>query len=160
MDKFKDLLAVQLKDIYCLEKESLHLLPELKSAADNNNLKEIIEAQIVTSSSNLNKVIKASKLINVDVQNQECDFLKTVVNKAADYVNNGPLNDAGILAQIERINNYKVAIYKTAVRFSKELDYNKLSLELQNFTNFTYNIIDRFDRFNDVQSDQRAIYKL
>ncbi len=157
MNEFKPLLVEQLLDAYCIEKESKRILPKLKEASNNQKLQETLEAQLVTTTSNLEHIETASKRIEIDVTKRECDSLKAIVNKAESYIENGPVNDAGILGQMERINSYKTAIYNSAVRYAKELDYTTLSSELQNLTNHTYNMMDRLGRLNDDQADERAI---
>lgn len=156
-DEFKSLLVDQLVDVYCIEKASQRILPKLKKASQDQILQDTLEAQLITTSSNLEHIETASKSLEVDVTEYNCSDLKIIVDKAENYINDGPVNDAGILSQMERINNYKTAIYNSAVRFASALNYTSLSKELQYLNNVTYNMIDRLARINDNQADERAI---
>ncbi len=159
-NEFKPLLEAQLSDAYCMECESKKILPKLQEAATDANLERTLEAQLITSNSNIEQLEKVCLLAEMDVTIDDCDDLKVVVGKAKQYLDKGPVNDAGILSHIERINNYKSAIYNSAVRFAKEVNHPSIHSELQILANHTYNIIDRLGRLNNDQSDERAIRNL
>lgn len=159
-NEFKPLLEEQLSDAYCIESESKKIIPKLQEAATDKILEQTLDAQFITSKSNIEQLKKVGQLAEIDVATANCEAIKVVVNKAQQYLDKGPVNDAGILSHIERINNYKSAIYNSAIRFAKEVNYPSIQSELQVLANHTYNIIDRLGRLNNDQSDERAIRNL
>ena len=157
---FKPLLVEQLSDALCIEKESELLLPKLQSVTSKESLKDTLQAQLVTVQSSIEKLEAIVKIAEVDVSNANCKAVKSIFEKAHDYLEAGTVSDAGILSHLERINLYKSAVYKSAIRFARELNNIKLQQELQNLSNHAYNMIDRLGRIDSDQSDERAINSL
>lgn len=160
MNDFKSLLVDQLNDAFCIEKASQSLLPKLQKAAQSNALQDELHAQLITVESNLKKVDSIRASVDVDVSSIDCESVNIIVNKAHLYVDEGLVNDIGILSQLERINQYKSAIYNSAIRFTRELDFIDAQKELQTLANHVYNMMDRLGRLDNDQSDHRAIKNL
>ncbi|WP_084205905.1 DUF892 family protein [Psychroserpens mesophilus] len=157
---FKPLLIEQLSDALCIEKESELLLPKLQSVTTKESLKDTLQAQLVTVQSSIEKLEALAEIVEVDVLNANCKAVKIIVEKAHDYLEADTVSDAGILSHLERINQYKSAVYNSAIRFARELNNIKLQQELQNLSNHAYNMIDRLGRIDSDQSDERAINSL
>lgn len=159
-NEFKTLLTAQLNDIIYFESTCGAMEKQLKAAAQKEALKKTIDAQIVNSEANLKTLKGACRKSNLDVIGSSCNCINALMEKVGVYLKDGPVNDMGVLCCLDRMNHYKIAIYKSAVRFCRELGYNQLFIALQNLTNQTYNISDRLMRLDDEQSDENAINKL
>jgi len=161
--KLKDieiLLNQQLQDLYCLEMVSKDVLPKLKNASSDEALKTTIDAQYITLNANLKHILELAEEANIQLSYNSCSTLESIVLRSEAYLNQGPVNDFGILSHIDRINQYKTAVYNSAVRFAKTLNYKKLHKELENIKNYTYNMNDRLARLVDNKSDERLIENL
>lgn len=154
------LLNQQIQDLYFLELESKNVLPKFKKASKDHVLKAALEDQYITLNSNLHDLEQLAKKENIDLLQNECQGLKGIISKSELYLEEGPVSDSGILSHIDRINQYKTAVYNAAVRFAKELNYKALYKDLENITNFTYNINDRLARIADNQSDGHILENL
>lgn len=157
---YKPLLVEQLSDALCIEKESELLLPKLQSVSTKESLKDTLQAQLVTVQSSIEKLEAIAEIAEVNVSNANCKVVKIIVERAHDYIEADTISDAGILSHLERINQYKSAVYNSAIRFARELNNLKLQRELQNLSNHAYNMIDRLGRIDSDQSDERAINSL
>tara|TARA_R110002049_G_scaffold242357_1_gene416197 strand:- start:36721 stop:37224 length:504 start_codon:yes stop_codon:yes gene_type:complete len=154
------LLNQQLQDLYCLELECKDVLPKFKEVSKDENLKATLEAQYITLNSNLDNLEQLAAEEDIELLDEECLSLKGIIHKSEIYLEEGPVNDSGILSHVDRINQYKTAVYNSAVRFAKELNYKKLYKDLENIKNYTYNINDRLARLVDNHSDDRIIENL
>tara|TARA_R110002049_G_scaffold302713_2_gene496066 strand:+ start:7581 stop:8084 length:504 start_codon:yes stop_codon:yes gene_type:complete len=160
LEDIEILLNQQLQDLYCLEMVSKDVLPKFKNASSDEALKTTIDAQCITLNANLKHILKLAEEANIKLSNDTCSTLENIVLKSESYLDKGPVNDFGILSHIDRINQYKTAVYNSAVRFAKALNYKKFYKELENIKNYTYNMNDRLARLVDNKSDERLIENL
>ena len=155
--EFKALLLEQLNDIICIESESEPVIKHLKKVSEDETLKELIDSQNKTSKHNLERLEKELSKLGIAMANTNCNSLKAVIESTHNYLNGNTINDFGILSHLDRINSYKIAVYKSAVKFSKLLGYHSLNITLQKITNTSYDLFDKLRQLDDQKSDEIAI---
>src|SRR5258706_15225715 len=104
---FKDLFIEQLKDLYSAEKQLTEALPKVVAAATSAELKGTIEAHLLETEGQLERVKSILEELGESGEGNKCEAMKGLIEEGKEIikakVENPAIKDAGIIAAAQRI---------------------------------------------------------
>jgi ferritin-like metal-binding protein YciE len=135
---FENLLVEQLNDLYGAETQIIQALPEWISVTSDAELRETFAAYLLEVRhhvENIEKMFTELSLSPTLVKNVAIEGILNQGMQNAHHGGNSPVKDAALIALIQRLMHYKMAIYGSARTFARHLDYNKTMDSLQRALN-------------------------
>ena len=135
-EKLKDLYTDELKDLWSANDQMKRLLKKVAGKAKDADLKEMLQTSqdgIEQHTTVLKELIEAQ---DEKVSKEHCKGMEGLVSEATKHIveegpEKGPLLDAVIIAQYQRMSHYGLAGFGTAAAYAKALglkdDAKKLS---------------------------------
>ena len=135
-EELKDLYTDELKDLWSANDQMKRLLKKVASKAKDADLKEMLQTSqdgIEQHTAVLKELIEAQ---DEKVSKEHCKGMEGLVSEATKHIveegpEKGPLLDAVIIAQYQRMSHYGLAGFGTAAAYAKALglkdDAKKLS---------------------------------
>lgn len=135
-EDLKDLYTDELKDLWSANDQMKRLLKKIAGKVDDADLKEMIQSSqdgIEQHTALLKALIEGQ---DEKVSKEHCKGMEGLVTEATKHVveegpEKGPLLDAVIIAQYQRMSHYGIAGFGTAAAYAKALglkdDARKLS---------------------------------
>ncbi len=135
-EDLKDLYTDELKDLWSANDQMKRLLKKIAGKVDDADLKEMIQSSqdgIEQHTALLKALIEGQ---DEKVSKEHCKGMEGLVTEATKHVveegpERGPLLDAVIIAQYQRMSHYGIAGFGTAAAYAKALglkdDASKLS---------------------------------
>lgn len=129
MRTMDDLYAHLLRDIYYAENQLIKALPKLAKAATHAGLKTALQAHLLETKVQAERLEQIFKLSNLPVRGEKCDGMdglideaKTMMGRVAIDIHTGPaIMDATIIAACRKIEHYEAGSYRTLVEIAKML---------------------------------------
>lgn len=134
MKNLKDLFEHELKDLYSAENQILRALPKLKDKASDDKLKKAIEIHMKETEGHVKRLEEICDELGIKPTGETCKAMQGLVKEAESFLKEDPekeVKDAGIIAEAQRVEHYEISGYGTAVRFAKELGFDKIADKLQ-----------------------------
>lgn len=136
MSKLKtleDLFEHQLKDLHSAESQQMPLYPKLIEATNNKKLKKAIKDQHEQTQSQLKRLEKIGDKIGKKLTGHKCKAMEGLVKEASGFLEektSPEVLDAGIIAELQRIEHYEISGYGTARRYAQQLDQHDIAEQL------------------------------
>jgi len=126
LTSFKDLFAILMNDVHCIEECSLKVLPVLAQKAHSKELKKALENHLQETKDQIKRTEKACTKCQVSTASVEWENpIKAIFDNAERFINeNTPsaLLDAAIIAIVQKIEHLQIAAYGTLAEYSKVID--------------------------------------
>ena len=126
ISNLSDLYIGELKDLWSANDQMVRALKKMTPKATNPKLKQMLEASQkgIADHTNLLKALIANQ--DETVSKDHCKGMEGLVNEALkhtieDAPDKGPLLDASIIAQYQRMTHYGITGFGTVAAFSKAL---------------------------------------
>ena len=121
-----DLYIDELKDLWSANDQMARVLKKIAPQATNPNLKQMLQDSLkgIEGHTNLLKTLIANQ--DEEVSKEHCKGMEGLVNEAVkhtldDAPAKGPVLDAAIIAQYQRMTHYGITGFGTVAAFSKSL---------------------------------------
>lgn len=134
MKNLKDLFEHELKDLYSAENQILRAMPQLKDSASDDKLKKAIEKHLKETEKHVQRIEEICEEIGIKPTGETCKAMQGLVKEAKSFLEKDAekeVRDAGIIAEVQRVEHYEIAGYGTVVRLAKELGFDKIADKLQ-----------------------------
>ncbi len=130
MDNLKELYIDQMQDTYSANKQANEVFSELKDAACNNSLKDILQKSIDHTTQRNNRLADIIKGHKAEPSGEHCKGMEGLIKEAKKHALKENFScentqDAQIIAQYQRISHYGIAAYGTIRAFAKQLGLAK-----------------------------------
>lgn len=125
LNDLKDLLHMELKDLYSAENQISKALPKLAKSAKNTKLREAFEQHLEQTARQIERLEKVATDMKVDIKGEECEAMKGLVKEGEDMMKEkaaDAVHDAGLIASAQRVEHYEIAGYGTVARYLQMLD--------------------------------------
>ena len=124
-----DLYIEELKDLWSANDQMARALKKIEPQATDPNLKEMLAKSVsgIGDHTTLLKALIANQ--DEDVSKEHCKGMEGLVNEAIkhtidDAPPKGPVLDAAIIAQYQRMTHYGITGFGTVAAFSKALKFD------------------------------------
>jgi ferritin-like metal-binding protein YciE len=125
MTTFRELLVDQLRDIYNAETQVTEALPKLVEAASDDELRDALSTHLDETRDQIGRLDKVFADLGESPSGKVCAGMKGLLKEGDEGLRQGftgPLMDALIIANAQRVEHYEISAYGTAISWAKELD--------------------------------------
>lgn len=160
MENLQDLFKHQLKDLYSAETQLIKALPKMVKAAKNEKLKKAFQDHLEETKEHKERLSEICKELGIKPTGETCKAMKGLIEEAEDFLKEkttDEVNDAGIIADAQRIEHYEISGYGTVVRYAKELGYKELASKLQKTLDQEYNADNKLDKLAGKRLNKKAV---
>ncbi|ADF54795.1 MAG: ferritin-like domain-containing protein [Zunongwangia sp.] len=160
MENLQDLFKHQLKDLYSAETQLIKALPKMVKAAKNEKLKKAFQDHLEETKEHKERLSEICKELGIKPTGETCKAMKGLIEEAEDFLKEkttDEVNDAGIIADAQRIEHYEISGYGTVVRYAKELGYKELASKLQKTLDQEYNADNTLDKLAEKRLNKKAV---
>lgn len=160
MENLQDLFKHQLKDLYSAETQLIKALPKMVKAAKNEKLKKAFQDHLEETKEHKERLSEICKELGIKPTGETCKAMKGLIEEAEDFLKEkttDEVNDAGIIADAQRIEHYEISGYGTVVRYAKELGYKELASKLQKTLDQEYNADNTLDKLAGKRLNKKAV---
>lgn len=134
LKNLEDLFHHQLKDIYSAETQLIEALPEMRDQASSEELRNAFADHLKETKEHKKRLTDIAKKLDIDLEGETCKAMKGLIKEAKDFIAEDAeamVQDAGIIADAQRIEHYEISAYGTALHFAKALNHTAAIDKLQ-----------------------------
>ena len=131
-----DLYVDELKDLWSANDQMVRALRKIAPKATNSKLKQMLESsqEGIAEHTNLLKALIANQ--DGEVSKEHCKGMEGLVSEAIKHTlddgpDEGPVLDAAIIAQYQRMTHYGITGFGTVAAFSKALKLDDDNMQLK-----------------------------
>jgi ferritin-like metal-binding protein YciE len=128
VQNLEDAFFRALADIYSAEKQLVRALPALAKAAAKPELKQAFEKHLVETQGHVERINKIITETGSDLECIPCKAMEGLVKEGEETIKvtvEGPVRDALLISDSQKVEHYEIAAYRTLVEFAKQLGYAK-----------------------------------
>ncbi len=160
-EDLNDLYTDELQDLWSANDQMQRLLKKVGSKASDSKLKEMLSKsqQGITKHTDLLKSLL--KEHGEKVEKEHCKGMEGLVNEATKHIleeapEKGPVLDAVIIAQYQRMTHYGIAGFGTAAAYAKALGFNDDAGKLSGATKEIYSGDEYMSQLADTAVNVQA----
>ena len=158
----KDLYASELKDLWSANDQMRRALDKLGAKASDNKLKDMLTKSkdgIQKHTDILKELIYTQ---GEEVSKEHCKGMEGLVSEATKHLVNeapaqGPVWDALMIAQYQRMSHYGIAGFGTAAAYAKALDLKDDVKKLDSATKDIYNSDEYMTKLAEASVNMGAV---
>ena len=132
METLTELFEEQLKDLYSAENQLLKAMPKMAKKASSEKLRRAIEEHQRQTEEQVERLKKIGEASGIKLTGKVCKAMKGLIEEGKESMEEGeegPILDAAIVADAQRIEHYEISGYGTAVALAEQLG-NKSAAKL------------------------------
>lgn len=130
MSTFKELLVEQLSDIHNAETQITQALPKMLDAASDPDLKKAFSHHLEETRAQIQRLEEAFGELGETPSGKVCQGMKGLLKEGEEALEkplSGPLKDALLIANAQRVEHYEISAYGTAIAWAKQLDLDEVA---------------------------------
>lgn len=134
MESLQDLFQEQIKDLYSAENQLLKAMPKMAKKASSEKLQKAIEDHRVQTEQQVERLKKIGEIGGFKLTGKVCAAMKGLIEEAQESMGElekGPILDAAIVADAQRIEHYEISGYGTARTLAEHLGNSQMVKLLQ-----------------------------
>jgi ferritin-like metal-binding protein YciE len=124
INNFEDLYLDQLRDIYSAETQLIQALPEMISAASDEDLRAAFENHLEETRQQKQRLDQICSDHGISPAGETCEAMQGLIKEARKHVaevQEPTLRDALLIASANRVEHYEIAAYGVARSFAESL---------------------------------------
>ncbi|WP_179345693.1 YciE/YciF ferroxidase family protein [Winogradskyella ursingii] len=160
MENLKDLLCHQLKALYCVEDLTINYFPLIIEKIDEPKLKNALKFHLKETRAQISRLDAISKDLKFNNNRAEFTAISGLFDQMKEFminVKNSNVFNAGLIAELQRIEHFEICAYGTAVCYAKELGLYRIASLLQETLNEEYGTNDKLSLLAKVFLNYRAV---
>jgi len=131
----RDLFEEQIRDLHSGEKQIIDALPEMIEATTDSELQNALRNHLEETREQLERLEKVGKMLDFRVKGETCDGMKGIIKEGNKLVTKDveedEVRDAAIVAALQRVEHYEIAVYGTVTTFARMLGEDQVLKLLQ-----------------------------
>ncbi len=134
IEKFEDLVLMELKDLYDAEQRLIDALPKMGQAAASPKLKSAFSEHLEETRTHIKRLEKVFEMLGEKPARETCDAMKGLIAEGETVIGadtDDQIRDAGLIAAAQRVEHYEMAGYGTLRNFCIRLNLNAAADLLQ-----------------------------
>ena len=120
----KDVLVVELRDMYSAENQLVKALPKLAKGANSTKLKELFTAHLEQTKGQVERLKEVFEHLDEKPTGERCAGMEGIIEEgksALDKDEEGASFDVGLIGAALRTEHYEIAAYQTTIAMAKTL---------------------------------------
>ena len=134
LDNLKDILVLQLKDLYDAEERLIEALPKMADASASRELKSAFEQHLDQTRRHKERLEEVFHEIGEEVSSEKCEAMMGIVEEGEIILKasgDAHVKDAALIGAAQRAEHYEIAGYGTARNFAHRLGHERAAELLQ-----------------------------
>jgi ferritin-like metal-binding protein YciE len=134
VSNLRDLLVEQLRDLYNAETQVQLALERWAGEAGAQEMKQLFTDHLEQTSRHINRVQQICNALDVSPAGEKCHGMEGLITEGDTFLEDaeaGPVRDAGLIANAQRIEHYNIAGYGCARSYAKQLGLDEAAKALQ-----------------------------
>jgi ferritin-like metal-binding protein YciE len=134
MKTMDELLEDMVKDLYNAEKQLTKALPKMAKNASTRELKNALETHLKETEEQIKKLEQVCEMLDIEPQGKVCQAMQGLIEESEEMVgefDQGPVLDAGIIGNAQKVEHYEIAGYGTARTIADLLGHKQVSKTLE-----------------------------
>lgn len=134
LDSMRDLLVLELQDVYSAESQLLKALPKLVEAAVAPTLKNALQNHLAETEEQAARLERVFLEMELPVKGKRCRGMEGLIDEGSELLDDeepGPIRDAGIISAAQRVEHYEIAAYGTIITYADLLGLDYVVAELR-----------------------------
>ena len=134
MSTLREAFVKELADLYDAEKQIIKALPKMAKAAEHDELKQGFEQHLEETRNHISRVERVFTMIGAEAKtsdNDVFDELAACVKDSISDIDEGPVRDAALIADGNKVEHYEMAVYGTLVSYARQLELKQAGQILQ-----------------------------
>ncbi|HET6362623.1 MAG TPA: ferritin-like domain-containing protein [Gemmatimonadota bacterium] len=130
MSTFRELFLEQLGDIHSAETQITEALPKLIDAVSDDELKDALSTHLHETRKQIERLSEVFAEIGERPVQKTCLGMKGLLKEGDEGLQkglSGPLGDALIIANAQRVEHYEISAYGTAIAWARQLDLDEVA---------------------------------
>lgn len=127
---FLNLFLFTLRDLYSAEQQIVQTLPNVIKAVEDPDLKAAIQHHLKETRTQVTRLKKCFSLLKESCEGTFCTGMSGLIAEAEDLFkrkSHSPVKDAALIAALQRVEHYEIAVYGTARAYAKQLGYSDIA---------------------------------
>lgn len=127
-DSIKDLLTLELQDMYSAEIQILDALPKMEEAASTQSLKRAFQEHRQVTQRQVERLEEVCKMLGIEAEGETCEAMEGLVEEGEelmDELQEGPVLDAALIGAAQKVEHYEIAGYGTITAMLKSMGEQK-----------------------------------
>ena len=129
----RDLLIVQLQDLYSAEKQIVEALPKMSEAAESTKLKKSFDTHLEQTHHQIERLREAFEHLGEKVNGKVYVGMQGLIKEGEEVLKeemNAEVRDAALIAAAQKVEHYEIAGYGTARAYARLLKDETLDMLL------------------------------
>lgn len=125
LQNLDDLFYDQLKEAYDIESQLVEALPEMEKNTRNNELKEIFSQHREEAKNQQTRLQEIADDMGIDLSGEKSDAMEGMIRRTHKLLSEDAednVKDAGLIADVQRMKHYEMAVYGTAREYANSID--------------------------------------
>lgn len=155
-----DLFIEQLQDLYNSETQVQGALERWSTAAQTSELKDLFNERLEQANRHINRVQQICNALGVSPTGEKCHGMEGLIEEGDEYVESSAQNaarDAGLIANIQRVQHYGIAGYGCARTYARQLGHDEAAKALQKNVTESADLDERFTQLAESTLNEDAL---
>lgn len=160
MKTLEDLFEHQLKDLYSAESQLIEALPKMVKNASDSKLKKAFEDHLEETKKHKKRLEQVCDELKIDPKGETCKAMEGLIKEAESFIKekkDDDVNNAGLIAEAQRVEHYEISGYGTAIRYAKELGHKDIASKLKETLDEEYGADDKLNKMAEQRLNRKAI---
>lgn len=160
MKTLEDLFEHQLKDLYSAETQLIEALPKMVKNATDDKLKKAFEDHLEETKKHKKRLEEVCEELKIDPKGETCKAMQGLIKEAESFIKEkkgDDVNNAGLIAEAQRVEHYEISGYGTAIRYAKELGHKKIASTLKETLDEEYGADEKLNKMAEQRLNRKAI---
>lgn len=160
MKTLEDLFEHQLKDLYSAEKQLIEALPKMVKNAQDQKLKKAFEDHLEETKNHKKRLENICDELDIKPDGEHCKAMEGLIKEAEGFIKESKseeVNDAGLIAEAQRVEHYEISGYGTAARYAKELGHDNIAKILKSTLDEEYGADEKLNKMAEGRLNKKAI---
>jgi len=117
-----ELLVDFMRDVYYAERQILKALPKMAKATQNEKLKQALVHHREETEGQVERLQRAFEALGQRARAKTCEAINGIIEEGEEVIHEfeqGPVRDAGIVANAQAVEHYEMARYGTIVAWAR-----------------------------------------
>lgn len=124
---FDDLFELELRDMLSAEQQLTKALPKMAKKASNAELAEGFQTHLTQTEGQIERLKQVMEMCGFTTRAHTCEAMKGLLkegDEAMSDIPEGPLLDAMLIADAQKVEHYEIATYGTLIAWAKQLGHD------------------------------------
>ena len=129
LKNLKDLLILELKDLYSAEEQLIKALPKMADKATNDKLRQAFEDHLEETEGQKERLEKVGEIMKIELSGETCKAMKGLIAEGKEIMGEDAedeVMDQALIAAAQKVEHYEIASYGTVVHYAEILGLNKV----------------------------------